>query len=153
MKRASILALALAGFLSACGGGGDGAPPPPVSGCTAASFQLAADSTVTVGKAGGATIASSCGELAGVSWRQTAGPAVTLLSARTQAISFEPTLAGAYGFSVDFRGPDGIPRSLSVTVNAVLPTAPVGVLVRTDQAVREGGKASVRAWPTAAAGG
>lgn len=153
MKRISILALALAGFLSACGGGGDGAPPPPVSGCTAASFQVSADSTVTVGKAGGATIASLCGPLTGVAWRQTQGPALALISARTQAISFEPVLAGAYGFSVDFRDPDGVARSLAVSVNAVLPTSPVGVLVRADQAVREGGKASVRAWPTAAAGG
>jgi len=153
MKRLSILALALAGFLSACGGGGDSAPPPPVSGCTAASFQVSADSTVTVGKAGGATIASLCGPLTGVAWRQTQGPALALISARTQAISFEPVLAGAYGFSVDFRDPDGVARNLAVTVNAVLPTSPVGVLVRADQAVREGGKASVRAWPTAAAGG
>ena len=91
--------------------------------------------------------------LTSVAWRQTQGPALALISARTQAISFEPALAGAYGFSVDFRDPDGMPRSLSVTVNAVLPTSPVGVLVRADQAVREGGKASVRAWPTAAAGG
>ncbi len=153
MKRHSILALALAGLLSACGGGGDSAPPPPATACTAASFQVAADTTVTVGKAGGATVASLCGALTNVAWRQTQGPALTLISARTQAISFEPALAGAYGFSVDFRDPDGIPRSLSVTVNAELPTSPVGVLVRADQAVREGGKASVRAWPAAAAGG
>jgi len=156
MKRQSTLALALAlaGLLTACGGGGgDSAPPPPVNGCTAASFQLSADATVTVGKAGGATIASSCGALTNVSWQQTQGPSLTLVSARTQAISFEPTLAGTYGFSVGFRDPDGTPRSLSVTVNAELPTSPVGVLVRADQAVREGGKASVRAWPTAAAGG
>jgi hypothetical protein len=154
MKRHSILALALAGLLSACGGGGDGAPtpPPPATGCTSASFQVSADSTVTVGKAGGATVASLCGALTNVAWRQTQGPALTLISARTQAISFEPALAGAYGFSVDFRDPDGIPRSLAVTVNAELPTSPVGVLVRADQAVREGGKASVRAWPAAAAG-
>jgi hypothetical protein len=155
MKRqsTSALALALAGLLAACGGGGDGAPPPPPGACSAASFQLTADTTVAVGKAGGATIASSCGALTNVAWRQTAGPALSLVSARTQAISFEPALAGSYGFSVDFRDPDGVSRSLSTTVAAVLPTAPVGVLVRADQAVREGGKASVRAWPTAAAGG
>ncbi len=152
MKRHSILALALAGLLSACGGGGDSAPPPPATGCTTASFQVSADTTVTVGKAGGATVASSCGALTNVSWRQTQGPTLTLMSARTQAISFEPVLAGTYGFSVDFRDPNGAPRSLSVTVNAELPTSPVGVLVRADQAVREGGKASVRAWPAATAG-
>ena len=153
MKRTSILALALAGFLSACGGGGDSAPPPAPGGCTAASFQVSADATVTVGKAGGATIASSCGALSNVSWRQTAGPALSLISARTQAISFEPALAGPYAFTVDFRDPNGVTRSLSVTANAVPPAAPVGVVVRADQAVREGGKASVRAWPTPAAGG
>jgi hypothetical protein len=155
MKRQSTLALAfaLAGLLTACGGGGgDSAPPPPVNGCAAASFQLSADTTVTVGKAGGATIASLCGALTNVSWRQTQGPTLTLMSARTQAISFEPVLAGSYGFSVDFRDPNGAPRSLSVTVNAQLPTTAVRVLVRADQAVREGGKASVRAWPAATAG-
>jgi hypothetical protein len=153
MKRNPILALAFAGLLSACGGGGDSTPPPPAVGCTAASFQVSADSTVTVGKAGGATVASLCGPLTSVAWRQTQGPALALISARTQAISFEPTLAGAYGFSVDFRDPNGTPRTLAVTVNAELPASPIGVLVRADQAVREGGKASVRAWPTAAAGG
>ncbi len=153
MKRHSIVALAFAGLLSACGGGGDSAPPPSPVACSAASFQVSADSTVTVGKAGGATVASLCGPLTSVAWRQTQGPTLALISARTQAISFEPTLAGAYGFSVDFRDPNGTPRTLAVTVNAELPATPVGVLVRADQAVREGGKASVRAWPTAAAGG
>jgi hypothetical protein len=154
MNRTSSLAFVLAGLLSACGGGGggDSVPPPPPAGCTAASFEVSADSTVAVGKAAGASIASACGALTNVVWRQTEGPDLALISARTQAISFEPASAGAYGFTVDFRDPNGTQRSLAVTVNAVPAASPVGVLVRADQAVREGGKASVRAWPAATAG-
>lgn len=146
------LVLGLTALLSACGGGGGGDAPPPPAACQPASFRVSADTTVAVGKAAGAALASACGPVTAVLWRQTAGPAVDLLSARTQAISFEPAAAGTYGFAVDFRDADGVQRSAAVTVDAVAPTTPVAVLVRTDQAVREGGKASVRAWPAAASG-
>jgi hypothetical protein len=148
-----LAVLTLAGLLSACGGGGGGGgTTPPPSGCSAASFQVSADDIVVVGKAAGATVASSCGSITEVLWRQTAGPTVELLSARTQAISFEPAMAGIYAFSVDFRDATGVARSLPATVTATTPTAAVNVLVRADQAVREGGKASVRAWPAAGSG-
>jgi hypothetical protein len=154
MKRNWIpaVALSIAGLLSACGGGGDSAPVPPAVGCSAASFQVSADASVVVGKAAGAALASSCGAVSNVFWRQTAGPDVPLMSARTQAISIEPVSPGTYSFSVEFRGADGVQRSLAATINAVPATVPVAVVVRTDQAVREGGKASVRAWPAATAG-
>ncbi len=87
-----------------------------------------------------------------VSWQQLGGPkSVTLLSARTQAISFDPPEAGIYIFGVFFVDAKGNAQSATaiVTVNAA---TPVSVVARSDQAVRAGGKASVRAWPAAAAG-
>lgn len=151
MTRQPTLAVALliAAFVAACGGGGSSTPPSP---CSADAFRVTADPSVPVGKAAGAMLASSCGPLTNVQWRQTAGPAVTLLSARSQAISIEPTVPGSYSFTVDFSDVGAARRSLSVTINALFPASPVAVVVRSDQAVREGGSVSVRAWPAAVAG-
>jgi hypothetical protein len=142
---------ALAGLLAACGGG-DSTPPPSSGTCAPSSFTITADPSVAVGKAAGAVIASSCGPISELLWRQTAGPAVPLLSQRTQAISFEPPAVASYSFAVSFRDIDGVQRNSAVTINAVAPTAPVAVLARSDQAVREGGRATVRAWPPVEAG-
>ncbi|MBA2412116.1 MAG: hypothetical protein H0V63_04735, partial [Burkholderiaceae bacterium] len=106
------LSTALALALVACGSGGDsgGAPapapaPPSVSPATCTgteAFSAIADSSVMVGKAGGAVLAGCNGAVSNVQWTQTSGPIVTLLSAKTQVISFEPPAAGAYSFTVAF---------------------------------------------------
>jgi hypothetical protein len=144
---AGLAAVALATALAACGGGGDDAGPAPPGACAPASFTISADASVAVGKAAGAVIASSCGPITDVVWRQTAGPSVPLLSQRTQAISVEPPAVGSYSFAVDFRDVEGRARSAAVTINAIAPSAPVAVLARVDQAVRAGGRVSLRAWP------
>ncbi len=105
-----------------------------------------------VGRVAGAVVAGCSGPLRDVVWQQTGGPGVTLLSARTQAISFEPTTSGTYSFAVSFVDAGGSARTATATVSVTPPAAPVAVVARIDQAVRMGGKASVRAWPAAAAG-
>jgi hypothetical protein len=112
---------------------------------------LVADSAVAVGRTAGAVIAGCSGPLREVSWQQTGGPAVTLMSARTQAISFDATTAGTYSFSVSFIDTTGASRTADTTITASA-SATVSVVARGDQAVRMGGKASVRAWPAAAGG-
>jgi hypothetical protein len=77
---------------------------------------------------------------------------VELLSATTQAISFEPPAAGTYSFSVSFRDASGVARNANVSTVVTAPPAPVAVRARVDQAVRKGGKVSLRAWPAAASG-
>lgn len=158
---ARLLAALLAALtLGSCGGGDDKpSTPPPAAGapsptCVSASdaFSLVADTSVAVGGAAGAVLAGCSGALSAVSWTQTAGPGVALLSARTQAISFEPAATGSYSFAVSFRDAAGVSRSASVTINASVPAAAVAVVARSDQAVRKGGKVSVRAWPALAAG-
>jgi hypothetical protein len=151
MTRQPTLAVALliAVLLAACGGGDSTLPSSP---CAADAFRVTADPSIPVGKAAGAMLASSCGRVTDVQWRQTAGPTLTLLSARSQAISIEPTVPGSYSFTVDFTDIGAARRSLSVTINALFPVSPVAIVVRSDQAVREGGSASVRAWPGATAG-
>jgi hypothetical protein len=160
--RATLLLASL--VLAACGGdsnstgGGTPAAPPTSSGpsptCTAPAqpLSVAVDANVPVGRVAGAVVAGCTGPLRDVVWQQTSGPALSLISARTQAISIEPTATGSYGFRVDAIDASGTARSATVTVNVTPAATPVGVVARSDQAVRMGGKASVRAWPPAAAG-
>jgi len=116
-------------------------------------FSAVADAVVAVGKVAGAVIAGCTSRLTEVVWTQTGGPAVTLMSAKSQAISFEPPVAGTYTFEVTFRDAGGgaLGRD-AVVVNAVAPVTPVAVLARVDHAVRKGGNVSLRAWPALAAG-
>ncbi len=170
MKTASALirltlAAALALVLTACGSGGDSNTPPPAPPtvvpptvaptptCTGTgAFSVVADGSVAVGKAAGAVLAGCTGAVSNVQWTQTAGPAVTLISAKSQAISFEPPSAGTYTFSVTFVDAAGASQTGTVSVNAVAPSAPVAVLVRVDHAARKNGNVSLRAWPPLAGG-
>ena len=157
-------AVVLALVLAACGGGGDSnapapAPtpvPPPIAAsptCTGSeTFSVVADAGVVAGKAAGAVLAGCTGAVSNVQWTQTAGPAVTLISSKSQAVSFEPQSAGTYSFSVTFLDAAGVQQTGNVSVNAVAPSAAVAVLVRVDHAAREGGNVSLRAWPVLAAG-
>ena len=158
-----ITATVLAIVLAACGGGDDsGSTRPPPTGllfpiipasptCTGIEeFSAVADALVAVGSPAGAVVAGCTGPIINVQWTQTAGPAVTLMSAKTQAISFEPPSEGTYSFTVTFTDAGGAQRSASVSVNASA-IAPV-VQVRVDHAVREGGNVSLRAWPALASG-
>jgi hypothetical protein len=138
-----------------CGGGGGAsapAPAPLVCAPGGGSFSTYADASVAVGKAAGAAVAGCSGALRDVRWTQTGGPAVALLSDRTQAISFEPPAPGTYTFRVDFVDGGGAARTAAVGVNALAPAAASAVVVRVDQSVRKGGKVSLRAWPALAAG-
>jgi hypothetical protein len=149
VARLTVAAFA-ALLLAACGGGGGGGSPsaaPLVCGPGSASFSTYADASVAVGKAAGATVAGCTGALRDVRWTQTGGPAVTLLSDRSQTISFEPPAAGTYTFRVEFTDASGAARSATVGVNATPATGAGGVAVRVDQSVRKGGKVSLRAWP------
>ncbi|HQR22990.1 MAG TPA: hypothetical protein PKV98_19140 [Burkholderiaceae bacterium] len=149
-----------AAFVAGCGGDSSTpAPtptPPPPSGmasptCTTAgqTYSVVADATVAVGRTAGAVVAGCSGALRDVTWQQTGGPSVTLQSATTQAISFDPPSVGLYTFRVSFTEASGTQRIDVATINAVAPTATVAVVARSDQAVRAGGKVSVRAWPAA----
>jgi len=167
-SRSRSRSLFLAGtflIVAGCGGEGDSpasapvpAPPPvnlapsPTCGNATDAFSAVADTTVAVGHAAGAVLAGCSGAVSNVAWMQTAGASVTLMSASTQAISFEPPSPGSYSFAVSFRDAQNVARSASVTVNATAPAAPVSVIARVDQAVRKGGKVSLRAWPALAAG-
>ena len=157
--------VALSGLaLAACGGGDSDSPPPapppvipplvgPAPTCTGAeSFSVVADTSVVVGKAAGAVLAGCTGALSSVQWTQTAGPSVALISAKSQAISFEPPSAGTYGFSVTFVDAAGAQQTGNVSVNAIAPSAAVAVLLRVDHAAREGGNVSLRSWPALAGG-
>lgn len=157
MRLAAAALAALAALaLAACGGGGGGggapAPAPLVCGPGSGSFSIYADTSVAVGKAAGATVAGCTGALRDVSWTQIGGPAVALLSDRTQTISFEPPAPGTYTFRVDFVDAAAV-RSATVSVSATPANAGASaVVLRVDHSVRKGGKVSLRAWPALAAG-
>lgn len=137
-------------LLLSCGGsgGGGGGGTPPLTG----PYAVVADTSVTAGKVAGAVIAGLDYALTDVFWTQTSGPAVTLLSARSQAISFEAAQAGSHQFSVSFRDDTGTTRTQTATVNVTAAASGSQVVARVDHAVRAGGNVSLRAWETLAAG-
>jgi hypothetical protein len=151
-------------LVSGCGGGGGGSspaptpPPPPAANlsptCTivGASFSVVADVSVPVGRTAGAVVAGCTGPLRDVSWQQTGGPSVGLLSAKTQAITFDAVATGTYTFTVSFVDAGDVASTATATINVTAAASPVLVIARGDQAVRMGGKASVRAWPAASGG-
>jgi hypothetical protein len=115
-------------------------------------FTPFASALVAVGKAAGAIVAGCSGPLAEVVWTQTGGPPVTLMSDRTQAIGFEPPQPGTYEFTVTFQDAQGAAQSAPVSIVAAGASAGSRIVARVDQAVRQGGDVSIRAWPTLAAG-
>jgi hypothetical protein len=133
-------------------------PTPAVSTACAtpgATFDLvASDAALVVGKAAGAALVGCAGPITAMNWTQTIGAQVQpLLAARTQAITAEPSVPGAYRFVAQFTDGGGTARTASVDL-AVAGSSPppTFIVARTDQAVREGLRASIRAWPTVAAG-
>ena len=149
-------------LLAACGSGDSSTPAPapvvppsiaPSPTCTGSgTFSIVADASVAVGKSAGVVLAGCNGALTNVQWTQTAGPTVSLLSNKSQAISFEPQTAGVYGFAVAFIDAAGAQQTANASLNAVVPSAAAAVLVRVDHAAREGGNVSLRAWPALVAG-
>lgn len=154
----ALLVVSSIAALGACGGGGGGGGtpvpvPPSSSRCDAVATFTVADAAAVAGKTAGAVV-GSCGlSFSHVSWTQTGGPPVSLMSARSPAISFDAPSAGTYSFAVSYQRP-GLNRTETLSVNVAAPTtAPAStVTLRADQAVRKGGKASIRAWPSIAAG-
>jgi hypothetical protein len=159
--RHAVMAGVLAG-LSACGGGGgggDASSPAPSSGGTGATdtspcATLAAGATEAIVRSDGALVGKQAAvgvlgcsaRLARVQWTQTSGPSVALLSAQTQLIHFEPTVAGQYGFHVAYTDANGAQRSQDLTLAITAPATAAKAIVRNHQAVRMGGAASMRAW-------
>jgi hypothetical protein len=148
--------LLVAALLAACGGGSGGAgapvaPPvtPPSPGCA---LQTVADSTVEAGKTAGAAALACGAALADITWTQVDGPAVTLLAARSPAVSFETSATGTVKLRADARLADG--SNASVSADIVVGPAPVAsfITLRGDHSVRAGTDTSVRAWPTLASG-
>jgi hypothetical protein len=152
----AALAAALIASLAACGGGGGGgeAPPPVNARCAGVAAFTVGDSAVPVGKTAGAVVGSCGASITEVSWTQVSGPAVTLLSATTPAIGFDTPAAGSYVLNVSYRLGAAAAVSQNVTITAAAPTtAPTSsITARVDQAVRKGGKASIRAWETLGGG-
>ena len=105
---ASVLILALA----ACGGGSDSAAPaaaPPLgSTCSAGSAaRLALPAQAQAGRNAELALLSCGPVLDRVHWTQTAGPAIALTSARSQALSLEPPQAATYRFALRFQDEHG----------------------------------------------
>lgn len=138
-------------LLAACGGGsGGGTPapaPPPAAPEQACAVRIVADLAVEAGKTAGAT-AFGCGAaLAEISWRQTDGPALTLLAAHSPTVAFEPSVPGAVTLRADLRFVDGSSASSSTRVEVGARPAGSFINVRADHSVRPGTDTSVRAWP------
>lgn len=135
--------------LIACGGGGSsgGASTPsnPIGACSSTpSRVLAGDAQA--GRNVELALLSCAGPLSTVQWTQTAGPGVSLMSARSQALSIEPTVAGSYSFQVSHSGSDGVQRSDSLTLNVSAAGAEPALIIRGEPSVWSQGQLSLRAW-------
>ena len=150
VRRAATWALLLLA-LAACGGGGGGGQPEPApaSGLCATGVAFGTDvrAQASVGKNAAAAVLGCSGAIEAPRWTQTAGPAVTLLSDKTQTISFDPPAAGRYAFHVAFTDPAGTARTQAVALDVAAGTSLL--TLRASHSVRMGGNASVRAWPAA----
>jgi hypothetical protein len=150
------LLLAGLGWLAAgCGGSGGGDNTAAPSACDTpgtayARFTKAA--ALSAGQGGAAAIGACAGAIDSPQWTQTSGPAVELLSAKSQTLHFETPAAGRYGFRADFRDAAGVARSEDFTFDVGAAGAGARIAVRASHSVRMGGSVSVRAWPAPAAG-
>src|SRR5687768_4963769 len=142
-------AVLVVGLLASCGGGGGSEPVPPATGlcATGVAFGTVTRAQAGVGKNAAAAVLGCSGAIAAPQWTQTAGPAVTLLSDKTQTISFDPPAAGSYAFNVAFTDPSGTARTQAVAIDVAAGT-PL-LTLRASHSVRMGGNTSVRAWPAA----
>ncbi|WP_133701739.1 hypothetical protein [Roseateles toxinivorans] len=146
--------------LSACGGGGGSAPapaptpePPPVE--PSLSTQCQTGSVARLELPAGAQVGrnaelSLLGCAAGqvfseLRWTQVAGPTLRLMSARSQALTLEPSEPGSYRFEVSFQDAQGRVRSGQAEFN-VAAAADTGLLLRGEPSAYSNGPLSVRAW-------
>ena len=127
--------------------------PPLLAPCTAgmAVFKIT-PAPVEVGGVVGAAAGGCDGPLRSVRWTQTTGATVEILSDKTGAISFAPAAAGTYSFQVYAIDVNGAAAATTVDIGVVAATTATRIAVRADQAVRQGGNVSLRAWPTLEAG-
>ncbi|MBT1449584.1 hypothetical protein KJ365_01710 [Glaciecola sp. XM2] len=148
-------------MLTACGGGGSDtanpnparpAPPPnevpPSTGdsrpIVEGSFSVVyGQSTAVTGESVGLAVVGNDDDLA-VSWRQTAGPAVTILATQSQVIGFDVRAAGEYTFIANVSQSNGQSESLTVDLS-VSSGVDIDVNIRVDHAVTELGSASLHA--------
>lgn len=151
------LVVVVSGLVAACGGGGGGggdpAPvdpgPPTVGADCAAAGAVARLSLPAAARAGrNAEIGLlSCGSvLTDLQWTQLAGPPLTLMSARSQALAVEPPAAGSYRLAVRFVDGSGRAVESQAALEVAPVDAPVGLVIRGEPSVWGGGGLSLRAW-------
>lgn len=130
------------------------APAAAASCATGGATSALQTGAAVVGKPFGVVLAGCTAALTSVTWTQTGGPELPLLAARIQALHLEPTVPGSYQFSASGRGANNnsFTVPVAVTVGAAAPVASP-LALRTTQAVREGQRASMRAWPSNAPAG
>lgn len=157
LARATVLA-AMAWLAVSCGGGGSDDPPAPPP-ATPSPCETAGTAYVRVTKAptvaglpGSAAIAGCTGAIGSPQWVQTAGPAVELLSAKSQTLHFETPASGRYTFRAAFLDPAGAARSEDFSFDVAPAVGTPRIALRASHSVRMGSNVSVRAWPQPAAG-
>ncbi|MEE9475458.1 MAG: hypothetical protein V3V71_02245, partial [Roseateles sp.] len=144
-------------MLVACGGGGGGGgatvPAPPAvvpalgTQCLAGSVaRLSVPASAVAGRNQEIAVLGCPGSrVDAVQWRQTDGPSLPLVSARSPAISVTPPAAGRYAFSVDFTDAKGASYSGQVTFTAAAADA-TPMVIRGEPSVWSSGQTSLRAW-------
>ncbi|MCV2370411.1 hypothetical protein [Roseateles oligotrophus] len=161
-RRALTMALlAQVLLLSACGGGGGDSSPaeptpiptptlpvPPLSAeCQPGSVaKLVQEAAPLQGRNTEiALLACSGKELKALSWKQTAGTTLNLLSARSQAITLDPVVGQSYRFDLGYQDGQGGSHLQSVQLEAKAALGDdAAIFVRGEPSVLAGGKTSLR---------
>ncbi|TXH34924.1 MAG: hypothetical protein E6Q92_12455 [Burkholderiaceae bacterium] len=152
LTHSSLLALATAALLSACGGGGGSSgsttptPTQPSSGIDRCGLTLNYANGVTVGDMQ-QVIAMECSPTQYLQWTQLSGPStLDLVSTNQAALRFPVKTAGSYALRLTFT--DSQQRTVTRDVNftATATTAPT-MVIRGEGSVWGGGQSSLRVWP------
>ncbi|MEO8279448.1 MAG: hypothetical protein ABI564_07125 [Ideonella sp.] len=153
----NLLAACVLATLAACGGGSGGEnevlasePAAPAVGAdcsNGAVARLAVPERPTAGRNVEVGLQSCAAVLTQLQWTQVGGPSLPLMSARSQALSLEPAVAGVYRFAVSFQDERGQVLDAQVLIDVAAGAAAPGLVVRGEPSVWAGGELSLRAWP------
>ncbi|WP_102796895.1 hypothetical protein [Bowmanella denitrificans] len=136
------LCLSCIGILTACGGGSNNSAPPAPPPVDNNSASINGPQSARAGESVALLLLAE-GMPGRVSWQQTAGPDVSLVSGQSQVLAFDVPEAGDFAFTVSFDTNQGR-RSLDWQFSAA-PSDEVKTNVRLDHLAAEGANVSLHA--------
>ncbi|MGB0936615.1 MAG: hypothetical protein ACPGTQ_04105 [Colwellia sp.] len=146
----TLISALLLSILSGCGGSGSSLPDTDSQSPNSSIIQLddevmiqQLDDEVMIQQSVDLFLLDTENELTDIQWQQTAGSGVTVLAKSSKVISFTPTSAGDYSFSVSYKANNGATQTATHSVEVINQTSEV--TARLSHEARTGNKVSLRA--------